>query len=101
MVPTSFTMDVSIPQVGDPVSITTEVMNMGNVKAEAIDVAFLVDGAELDRTTVDLFPGSIRSLPWTWTPTVAGTSEVMSALILMTRWTRFRRTTTTWSPKST
>lgn len=77
MVPTSFTMDVSIPQVGDPVSITTEVMNMGNVKAEAIDVAFLVDGAELDRTTVDLFPGSIRSLPWTWTPTVAGTSEVI------------------------
>ena len=77
MVPTSFTMDVSIPQVGDPVSITTEVMNMGNVKAEAIDVALLVDGSELDRTTVDLFPGSIRSLPWTWTPTVAGTSEVI------------------------
>ncbi len=77
MVPTSFTMDVSIPQVGDPVSITTEVMNMGNVKAEAIDVALLVDGSELDRTTVDLFPGSIRSLPWTWTPTVAGASEVI------------------------
>ena len=77
MVPTSFTMDVSIPQVGDPVAITTEVMNMGNVKAESVDVAFLVDGTELDRTTVDLFPGSVRSLPWSWTPTVAGTSEVI------------------------
>ena len=77
MVPSSFTMDVSIPQVGDPVSITSEVMNMGNVKADAVDVALLVDGTELDRTTVDLFPGSIRSLPWTWTPTVAGTSEVI------------------------
>ena len=77
MVPGSFRMDVSIPQVGDPVAITTEVMNMGNVKAEAVDVALLVDGTELDRTTLDLFPGSIRSLPWSWTPSLAGSSEVI------------------------
>ena len=77
VVPDSFVMDVSIPQVGDPVAITSEVMNMGNVKAEAVDVVLLVDGTELDRTTVDLFPGTIRSMPWSWTPTVAGTSEVI------------------------
>ena len=77
VVPDSFVMDVSIPQVGDPVAITSEIMNMGNVKAEAVDVVLLVDGSEIDRTTVDLFPGSIRSMPWSWTPTVAGTSEVI------------------------
>ncbi len=77
MVPDSLTMDASIPQVGDPVNLLSQVMNMGNVKAEGVDVAFIVDGSELDRVTLDLSPGAIRTLPWTWTPSVAGTSELL------------------------
>ena len=77
MVPDSLSMDASIPQVGDPVNLLSQVMNMGNVEAEGVDVAFIVDGTELDRVTLDLSPGAIRTLPWTWTPTVAGTSEVL------------------------
>jgi len=77
MVPDSLSMDASIPQVGDPVNLLSQVMNMGNVEAEGVDIAFIVDGTELDRVTLDLSPGAIRTLPWTWTPTVAGTSEVL------------------------
>lgn len=77
MVPGSLSMDVSIPQVGDEVNLQTQVMNMGNVKAEDVDVAFLVDGQELDRVTLDLNPGAIRTLPWTWTPTTAGSSDLL------------------------
>ena len=67
-----FSMDVSIPQVGDPVHIETKVFNAGNVKAESFDVVFSVDSTEMTRKNLDLGAGSTRSMFWTWTPTTAG-----------------------------
>jgi hypothetical protein len=67
-----FTMDVSIPQVGDPVHIETKVFNAGNVEAESFDVVFSVDSSEITRKNIDLGAGSTKSMFWTWTPTTAG-----------------------------
>ena len=63
-----FSMDVSIPQVGDPVHIETKVFNAGNVEAESFDVVFSVDATEITRKNIDLGAGSAKTLFWTWTP---------------------------------
>ncbi len=71
-----FSMDVSIPQVGDPVHIETKVFNAGNVKAESFDVVFSVDSTEITRKNIDLGAGSTKSMFWTWTPATAGQSTL-------------------------
>tara|TARA_B110000438_G_scaffold100549_1_gene99428 strand:+ start:194 stop:4723 length:4530 start_codon:yes stop_codon:yes gene_type:complete len=67
-----FSMDVSIPQVGDPVHIETKVFNAGNVEAESFDVVFSVDATEITRKNIDLGAGSAKTLFWTWTPVTSG-----------------------------
>ena len=57
VVPEAFEMNVAIPQVDDPVQLTTSFFNFGNVKADAFPVAFEVDGTELSRTTMELGAG--------------------------------------------
>ena len=69
-------MDVAIPQVDDPVQLTTSFFNFGNVKAEAFPIAFEVDGTELSRKTIELGAGSSKVLVWPWTPQSAGTSTL-------------------------
>ncbi|MEC8397967.1 MAG: S8 family serine peptidase, partial [Candidatus Thermoplasmatota archaeon] len=72
VVPEAFEMNVAIPQVDDPVQLTTSFFNFGNVKADAFPVAFEVDGTELSRTTMELGAGSAKVVMWPWTPQVAG-----------------------------
>ena len=76
----AFEMDVGIPQVDDPVTLTTEFFNFGNVKADTFSIAFEADGTELARTSITLGAGSTKVLNWDWTPQVAGTS-VLSFII--------------------
>ena len=71
-----FSMDVSIPQVGDPVHIETKVFNAGNVKAETFDVVFSVDSNEITRKSIELGAGSTKSMFWTWTPVISGQSTL-------------------------
>ena len=40
------------------------------------DIAFEVDGVELDRTTIELGAGSSKVVMWPWTPQVAGASTL-------------------------
>ena len=67
-----FSMDVSIPQVGDQVHLETKVFNAGNVEAESFDVVFLVNATEITRKNIDLGAGSAKTLFWTWTPVASG-----------------------------
>ena len=76
VVPEDFQMDVAIPQVDDPVQLTTSFFNFGNVKADAFPIAFEVDGTELSRTTIELGAGSSKVVMWPWTPQAAGTSTL-------------------------
>ena len=68
----SMALNVTIPQVGDQVRLTTEVFNAGNIKAESVDLTFNVDGTELDRITLDINPGASRQSTWYWTPQQSG-----------------------------
>ena len=70
--PDGFAMNVGIPQVGDPVQLTTSFFNFGNIKADAFPIAFEVDGTELDRKTIELGAGVTKNLVWSWTPQTAG-----------------------------
>ena len=72
----SMQLNVTIPQVGDQVRLTTDVFNAGNIKAESIDLAFNVNGVELDRKTLDINPGASRQSTWYWTPQQPGTATL-------------------------
>ncbi|MDP6224161.1 MAG: S8 family serine peptidase, partial [Candidatus Poseidoniaceae archaeon] len=72
----SMLLNVTIPQVGDQVRLTTEVFNGGNIKAESVDLAFMVDGTELDRITLDINPGASRQSTWYWTPQQSGVTTL-------------------------
>ncbi len=76
IVPNSMQLNVTIPQVGDQVRLTTDVFNAGNIKAESVELAFLVDGTELDRKTMDINPGASRQSTWYWTPQQSGMSTL-------------------------
>ena len=76
VVANSMFLNVSIPQVGDQVRLTTEVFNAGNIKAESVDLAFVIDGVEEDRKTVDINPGASRQSTWYWTPSQSGTATL-------------------------
>jgi uncharacterized membrane protein len=76
VVPEAFAMNVGIPQVGDPVQLTTSFFNFGNVKAETFPIAFEVNGNELDRTSIDLGAGSSKVVMWPWTPQTAGATTL-------------------------
>ncbi len=76
VVPEDFAMDVAIPQVDDPVQLTTSFFNFGNAKANTFPIAFEVDGAELSRRTIELGAGSSKVLMWPWTPETAGATTL-------------------------
>ena len=76
VVANSMLLNVSIPQVGDQVRLTTEVFNAGNIKAESVDLSFVIDGIEEDRKTVDINPGASRQSTWYWTPSQSGTATI-------------------------
>ena len=76
VVANSMLLNVTIPQVGDQVRLTTEVFNGGNIKAESVDLAFMVDGTELDRITLDINPGASRQSTWYWTPQQSGVTTL-------------------------
>ncbi len=75
-----FEMNVGIPQVGDPVQLTTSVFNFGNVMAENLPVVFEVDGTVVSSKTIELGSGSTKKMFWSWTPQSSGTS-VLSFII--------------------
>jgi len=72
----SMQLNVTIPQVGDQVRLTTEVFNAGNIKAESVDISFNVGGVELDRKTLDINPGASRQSTWYWTPQQSGVTTL-------------------------
>lgn len=76
VVPEDFEMDVAIPQVDDPVQLTTSFFNFGNAKANSFPIAFEVDGTELSRRTIELGAGSSKVLMWPWTPETAGSTTL-------------------------
>ena len=76
VVPEDFAMNVGIPQVDDPVQLTTSFFNFGNVKADFFDIAFEVNGNEIDRTSIELGAGSSKVLFWPWTPQVSGSTTL-------------------------
>ena len=76
MEPEEFQMNVGIPQVGDPVQLTTSVFNFGNVLADSFPVIFEVDGTEISRKSTALGAGSTKKMVWDWTPQSAGTSTL-------------------------
>ncbi len=76
VVPEDFAMNVGIPQVDDPVQLTTSFFNFGNVKANLFPIAFEVDGTEIDRQSIELGAGSSKVVFWPWTPQVAGSTTL-------------------------
>ncbi len=76
VVPEDFEMDVAIPQVDDPVQLTTSFFNFGNAKANTFPIAFEVDGTELSRRNIELGAGSSKVLMWPWTPQTAGSTTL-------------------------
>jgi uncharacterized membrane protein len=76
VVPEDFALNVGIPQVDDPVQITTAFFNFGNVKADQFPIAFEVNGNEVDRTSIALGAGSSKVVLWPWTPQVAGSTTL-------------------------
>ena len=76
VVPEDFQMDVAIPQVDDPVQLTTSFFNFGNVEAESLPVAFEVNGVEQARNTITLGAGASRVVVWPWTPAAAGATTL-------------------------
>ena len=76
VVPEDFQMDVAIPQVDDPVQLTTSFFNFGNVEAESLPIAFEVNGVEQARNTITLGAGASRVVVWPWTPSAAGATTL-------------------------
>ena len=76
VVPEDFAMDVGIPQVDDPVQLTTSFFNFGNVKADMFPIAFEVDGIEISRRSIELGAGSSKVLMWSWTPQSSGSTTL-------------------------
>ena len=76
VVPEDFSMNVGIPQVDDPVQLTTSFFNFGNVKADAFPISFEVNGNEVSRNTIDLGAGSTKVVVWPWTPQASGTTTL-------------------------
>ena len=76
VVPEAFEMNVGIPQVDDPVQLTTSFFNFGNVKADAFPIAFEVNGVEQARTSIELGAGSSKVVMWPWTPAVSGATTL-------------------------
>ena len=76
VVPEDFQMDVAIPQVDDPVQLTTSFFNFGNVEAESLPIAFEVNGVEQARNTITLGAGASRVVMWPWTPAAAGATTL-------------------------
>lgn len=74
--PDDFEMDVTIPQVDDPVQLMTKVFNFGNAKADSFPVAFEVDGNELTRQSIELGAGQTKQLAWSWTPQSSGATTL-------------------------
>ncbi len=71
-IPSSFTTDIAIPQVGDNVLVEMQVSNLGNVEAESVEVIFQEEGVYLNTQTFDLGPGGSKVLFWNWQPQTAG-----------------------------
>jgi uncharacterized membrane protein len=76
VVPEDFEMNVGIPQVGDPVQLTTSFFNFGNVKADLFPISFEVDGTEINRKSIDLGAGSSKVVTWSWTPQSSGATTL-------------------------
>ncbi len=68
----SLATDIAIPQVGDDVKVEMEVSNLGNVKAENVEVIFQEEGITIDSKTFDIGPGGSKVLFWDWKPQYAG-----------------------------
>ena len=79
-IPSSFSIDIAIPQVGDDVLVEMQVSNLGNVEAENVEVIFQEEGVYIDSQTFDLGPGGSKVLFWDWQPQTAG-ARTLSFLV--------------------
>ena len=68
----SFATDIAIPQVGDDVLVEIEFTNLGNVKADDIELLFKEEDVTIDTKTFDLGPGGSKKVFFNWQPQVSG-----------------------------
>ena len=68
----SLKTDISIPQVGDEVLVEMKISNLGNVKADDVEVIFQEEGLFIESQSFDLGPGGSKVLFWDWQPQTAG-----------------------------
>ena len=68
----SFSTDITIPQVGDEVLLEMKVSNLGNVQAQNVEAIFQEEGVTVDSKTFNLGPGGSKVLFWDWEPQTAG-----------------------------
>jgi len=72
----SFEMSSEIPQVNDPIDIRIQVQNQGGGIARSLPIEAYAGGQFLGEQVIDLGPGMMRWVEWTWTPTSEGDQAV-------------------------
>jgi hypothetical protein len=75
--PASFTVHVV-----DPVVITAQVMNSGNVTLENVPVQFWADGQVLNQTTFTIAANSTKTLTYNWTSSGLSNGEHTVGIVL-------------------
>ena len=76
VVPGSLAIDPDIPQVGEPATVRASVQNFGNIEAEDVNVSMFEEGDLIGSTVVDLTPGAMRTIEWSWMPQVAAPRNI-------------------------
>ena len=76
VVPGSLDIDPDIPQVGEPATVRASVQNFGNIEAEDVNVSMFEEGDLIGSTVVDLTPGAMRTIEWSWMPQVAAPRNI-------------------------
>lgn len=72
----TFMTDIAIPQVGDDVQLQIDIVNLGNVEAENVDLVVEEEGVPFESDNFNLGPGGKRTLFFSWQPQTAGARTI-------------------------
>ena len=72
----TFMTDIAIPQVGDDVLLQIDIVNLGNVEAENVDLVVEEEGIPFESDNFNLGPGGKRTLFFNWQPQTAGSRTI-------------------------
>ncbi|RZD39720.1 MAG: hypothetical protein CXT71_03125 [Methanobacteriota archaeon] len=72
----TFMTDIEIPQVGDDVQLQIDIVNLGNVEAENVDLVVEEEGVPFESDNFNLGPGGKRTLFFSWQPQTAGARTI-------------------------